>query len=376
MSKGPRWCFTVNNPGAWRPTFNPEHMHYMCYEIEHGESGTEHVQGYVRFKNRKALSTAKGLLCQEAHLEIARGNEQHNHDYCNKENGIQEFGTYDASAGSHQGSRTDLSTALEQLKAGTPKQRVFLEHPELLVKYPSGMEKAAETLLGAPLLRRDLHNTVLWGPTGTGKSHRAHVLNPEAYFTVAAPRGTFDFYSGETTVVLDEFDPLQIDIQQLLTWMDVWKVQLQCRYSNKWARWTHLIICTNLDPSLWYVSASQELRQALQRRLQAPMGRVYNVLTQQQPIDLLWWMVVPPLSGSAPPAAPPPTPATPTTPPRMKRPTPPSPTSSPPMIPPLLRRRNGSDLQDSEALLRLTTMGTADRPVYITDSDEEESQSQ
>ena len=57
-----RWCFTLNKPGDWRPVFKPEHMAYLVYQLERGEQGTLHVQGYVRFHNRKRIQTVKNVL--------------------------------------------------------------------------------------------------------------------------------------------------------------------------------------------------------------------------------------------------------------------------------------------------------------------------
>lgn len=358
MSKVCRWCFTVNNPGAWRPVWNAEHMDYMCYEIEHGESGTEHVQGYVRFKARKALNTAKGLICQEAHMEKAKGNEGQNRTYCNKENGIVEHGTFDEHQGARQGQRTDLSTAIDKLRSGTSKAQVFMEHPELLVKYPAGMEKAAEMLMGEPPTARDVHNTVLWGATGTGKTHRCMMENPNAYCTVVGPKGTFDLYSGQSVVILDEFDPNQVDIHILKTWLDKWKVQLQCRYANHWARWTAIYITTQTNPSTWYQGNTLEDRQALMRRLADPMGRIYQVLARDQEVNLKWW------DATREPARPLDTPAAAGTSAQpaaliRKRTTPPSRTSSPSSEPPLSRQRLSGSPQ-----------GSLIEPIEISDSEE------
>ena len=80
-----RWCFTLNNPAAWRPVFKPEHMAYLVYQLERGENGTLHVQGYVRFHNRKRIQTVKNVLdSQGVHLEFARGAEEQNKHYCSR----------------------------------------------------------------------------------------------------------------------------------------------------------------------------------------------------------------------------------------------------------------------------------------------------
>ena len=295
MSKVVRWCFTVNNPGAWRPAFNATHMDYMCYEIEHAPTtGTEHLQGYVRFKTRKAIATVKGLIYKEAHLEAAKGNEEQNRTYCNKEGGIVEQGVYDGTQGSKQGKRNDLTEALDKLKAGVPKAKVFQEHMNLIVKYPTGMEKAAEVAMGEPAPKRAVHNTVLWGKTGTGKTHRCMMSFPDAYCAVAREKGTWDFYSGQDVVILDEFDPLLMsNLSVLLKWLDEWKTQLECRYVNRWARWTRMYITCQTDPRTWYTGNIQEHRQALVRRLSEPMGRIVEVVSREQEIDLNWWVVEP-----------------------------------------------------------------------------------
>lgn len=312
-ARGPhskRWCFTVNNPGEWRPLFMPETMDYLCWELEHEAdtstgiaAGTPHIQGYVRFKTDKRLGPAKELICNAAHMEPARGNEAQNRTYCGKEGHIVEQGVFDGEIGARrgQGRRTDLSTALDKLKAGTPKMQVFMEHPELLVKYPAGMEKAAEALAGLPPPERPIHNTMLFGQTGTGKSHRVHHAFPDAYVATVGV-GTFDRYAGETTVILDEFEPSLVPIQELLQWLDKWRCQVKCRYSNKWARWTHMIIISNIEPRLWYPLEHPPQREALRRRLDWPMGQVFEVKDREQEINLNWF------EGLDPPV-PPPTPA-------------------------------------------------------------------
>ena len=129
-----RWCFTINNPGEYRPVFRPEHMAYLVYQIERGsEAGTQHLQGYVRFHNRKRLSTVKNVLeNQGAHLEQARGSEEQNKAYCTKEDtresGPFEFGVYDKDAGK-QGNRSDLAEIAMMARRGAALQEIADAHP-------------------------------------------------------------------------------------------------------------------------------------------------------------------------------------------------------------------------------------------------------
>lgn len=115
-----RWCFTVNNPGEWRPTYSAATMDYIVWEVEHVDDGTPHIQGYVRFKRTRDMASAKRLLCERAHVEPARGSEEQNRVYCTKEGDDAEHGeqgVYDAQAGK-QGRRTDLETVAERIRLG------------------------------------------------------------------------------------------------------------------------------------------------------------------------------------------------------------------------------------------------------------------
>lgn len=331
MSKVARWCFTVNNPGSWVPAFDEETMVYLVWANERGEDGTPHVQGYVRFKTRKAMATAKRIISDRAHLETARGTEGQNRDYCNKQplDGLHEHGTFDATAGT-RGKRNDLKECLDKLKAGIPKAKVFMEHPDLIVKYPTGMEKVAEVLLGPPPPYREVHNLVLWGSTGTGKSRRALNTFPDAYRGTVGV-GTFDRYSGEKEVILDEFDPCSVPIQELLQWLDIYSTQLKCRYTNKYARWTKMIIIANDPPAQWYLMEAQTRRDALLRRLSPPMGVVQIVESLDQPLDLNALLTGPPYLDQ--PAPSPSTPVMPVPVPHAVAPTAPAAIPTPPPTP-------------------------------------------
>ena len=118
-----RWTWTLNNPGDFRPHWDPLTMHYMIYSLERGAEGTPHLQGYTRFSKRLRLNAAKGLLgSQDFHLEKSNGSEKDNHDYCSKTDdthlaGPWEFGTYKPEAG-NKGTRNDLKQACALIASG------------------------------------------------------------------------------------------------------------------------------------------------------------------------------------------------------------------------------------------------------------------
>jgi len=86
ISPSKRWCFTLNN-------YTEEHISSLVPLLselvseavvskEVGESGTPHLQGYLKFKVKKR---PKALL-PTAHWEKARGTSLENYHYCTKEN--------------------------------------------------------------------------------------------------------------------------------------------------------------------------------------------------------------------------------------------------------------------------------------------------
>jgi len=315
-SKTARWCFTVNNPGTWEPHWDESQMHYMVFEHEVGENGTPHIQGYVCFKSRKALGTAKSFIATEAHMEPAKGNEQQNRDYCTKDATkgapVKEFGKFDPTRGT-QGKRTDITTLVEQMKteikAGRTPSGVYLtpENVGTFVKYSAGLEKVASMIRGSGDLTRDVHVTVLWGPTGTGKSHRVMTQLQDAYVCKAG-KNCMDLYQGEKTLVLDEFEDNQVSAQELNRWLDKWRCQLEARYSNKYALWTSVYILSNTDPQHWFFLSPPQVKDSVMRRLMWPGGQIFNVETRDQEVNLTWWMTADQSAASstaAPQAAPP-----------------------------------------------------------------------
>lgn len=130
-----RWSFTYNGalPGQTIEVGNENGVAYMIYQHELApETGRRHIQGYIRFANRKRFQTVQAWLaargCGGAHIEAASGNEEQNRTYCSKIESRApggdpiEFGVYDADAGK-QGKRSDLEAATGAIDRGLPWQR-------------------------------------------------------------------------------------------------------------------------------------------------------------------------------------------------------------------------------------------------------------
>ena len=64
---------------------------YLVYGREIGENGTPHLQGHVKFINKKRFGPAKAALHATAHIEVAR-DVVASVTYCKKDGDWVEFG--------------------------------------------------------------------------------------------------------------------------------------------------------------------------------------------------------------------------------------------------------------------------------------------
>ena len=79
VNRGPLrhyWCFTWNNPIMEHMdtmyTLLKHECEWFVYQEETGEEGTHHIQGTLKFKQRKRLSAIKRLINNSIHWEPTR----------------------------------------------------------------------------------------------------------------------------------------------------------------------------------------------------------------------------------------------------------------------------------------------------------------
>jgi len=287
-----RVLFTLNNPGDFRPVFDETKMAYMVWQIEKGAQGTEHIQGYIRFKKMPTGKAVDKMLgSKHAHLEECRGNEQQCKAYCTKEDTRvsvgEEHGTYNPEAGK-QGHRSDFDAIVADCKAGKPLREIAEANASDWIRYHQGIISLHEQLAPQPPAERPVEVMVLWGPTGVGKTHRvmmnADLARDGGIYKVKPGRDPWGNYRGEKTIFFDEFDYEKWTVFQMNEYLDKWRCPLDCRYHDKYAEWTRVIICANSNPMTWWPMASQPVIDAFRRRLG---GGCRYVTTREQDITEL-----------------------------------------------------------------------------------------
>lgn len=244
------WCFTINNP-------TPEELEKIKHlnviediekciaELEHvnPEEGTIHIQGYVKFNRTiRGLQVKKNYLGMRAHIEIARGTEQQNWDYCSKEGkiivskGEPNLISYD---------KTEKEARIDDKYLMIIKDAREMKEDEFREKWPKFYinNLSFVNLMRAQYLiqHTDTWNGILshknlwiWGPAGTGKSRLArsgNISNHEIY-----PKNMNKWWDGfnpdiHKRVVLDDWAPgaNSIQIKNLKDWMDRYTINAEVK---------------------------------------------------------------------------------------------------------------------------------------------------
>lgn len=289
-SQSPRWMITLwpdNLPIGWNLSDIswPHGIEYWCWGLEIcPRTGKQHYHIYCRFNHRIRFSQLFNVLPDgSCHIEMARGSEQQCRDYCwsqgshtskapNRIN-FQEVGVFNPEQGK-MGKRTDLQDIAALIDANTPMADIAKKYAPSYIRYHNGIEAYARTTAPQPPASRTVSVYVLYGPTGTGKTHRVLTAFPDAC-SVFAGKNPWDEYTGQTTLLLDEWRSSDWPIAMMNKLLDKWKLTLQCRYRNVCAAWTRVIICTNDFPGQFYAEEPNPLmREAFQRRI---LGKTYLI---------------------------------------------------------------------------------------------------
>lgn len=258
-------------------------IRYIVYGHEVGEAGNHHLQGYVEFATPHTYSAAGGLLgLRGAHWEMRRGTAYQAAEYCKKDGDFLEWGTPPQQTYAEK--RRSRATELED--QWTALRAYIDDHPfSTITEMPVGFHRlirsnmqyvkalTMEAQQRAAAGMRDVRTIVYWGLTGTGKTFNAMQSageTGELVFIITLNKeknAWFDGYSGQTTIILDEFDWHKVDINELKRLLDGYPYRLPVKGSFTYAQWTRVFITSNENPKDWYATMPQADYDAVQRRL-------------------------------------------------------------------------------------------------------------
>lgn len=270
------WCFTLNNPHAqidvdYIEPWIGNGLRYCIYQLEVGESGTPHYQGYLELDRGQRLSYVTSHL-EGAHFEPRRGTQQQAMDYCRKEesrvDGPWEFGTPTAG----QGARQDIQAFKKDIDEGATDLQLWDSHPLQFLRYGRMVDRIR--LLKQPKRTWKTEVWYLYGPPGVGKSRMAGELaGPDAYWK--SPNEVWwDGYNGQESVVLDDFSAKWLPWSTLLQVLDTNPLTLPVKGAHVNFVAKKLVITSNAKPKDLYGRRDDEEDTARKYPLEALTRRV------------------------------------------------------------------------------------------------------
>jgi hypothetical protein len=218
------------------------------------------------------MSAVKTLFKDEQmHLEPRHGTREAARDYCMKEDTRipdtepQIYGYFD----SQQGKRRDIEDAVDVITRDPTLSLALQTAPSYLLRYPRGaMLLRSLTLQRQASQWRTLSVSVVWGPTGSGKT-RSVFEKEENLYVLPVPSSSqiwFDGYTGQPAILIDDFYGW-IKPGFLLRILDGYPLLLPVKGDHVPALYERVYITSNEPPDSWYSAISPRVLAALNRRI-------------------------------------------------------------------------------------------------------------
>ncbi len=260
-----KWLLTFNNPEKYgydhdniRAALSTiKNLEYWCMCDEIGEKGTYHTHLFLYRSTSMRFCRLKSVF-PTAHIDYCRGSTQENRDYVRKEgkykgtdkeetnlpDTFEEFGECPQE---QQGKRNDLEALYGMIKDGLSDYDILESHPAYMLQM-NKIERCRQVIREEEFKNkfRDLTVEYWFGDTGLGKTRTVmERYGYENVYRVTDYKYPFDGYKGQDVLVFEEFYN-SIRIQEMLTYLDGYPLDLPCRYANKTACYTKVYILSNV----------------------------------------------------------------------------------------------------------------------------------
>nr|WAE42126.1 MAG: replication associated protein [Cressdnaviricota sp.] len=252
------WCFTINNEpllANW-----PEFIKYGIYQRERGQSGTDHLQGYMEF-NSAVRITHLTKWNSRGHYEVRKGSRDQARDYCKKEqgrvSGPYEIGTF----GKGQGERGDLDEIYHAIEGGKGELELAREYPGSWTRYNRSFNRY-RSLIEEPRSWKTMVY-VITGAPGTGKSKYCMDNAPGGYWKDNGQ--WWDGYHGQHDVIIDDFYGW-LPWNVLLRLCDRYPMQVETKGGTTTFLAKRIFITSNKEYTEWYREDKCDIA-ALARRI-------------------------------------------------------------------------------------------------------------
>lgn len=266
-SRSRKWQITINNPldkGFSHDfisdslTDNFKNLVYFCVSDEIGEAGTFHTHIFFYCANAVRFSKVRELF-YGGHFEMCSGSCKQNRDYIFKEgkyagtakeetNIKESHLEYGEMPVERQGKRNDLDDLYDMVLAGMSTQQIIAENPSYMLRRRDIdllINDMRAQKFGTSL--RDVDVSYIYGSPGVGKSYMLWNLYGRNgdYYRVSKYKNPFDGYNGQSVIAFEEFRS-QFPMSEMLSYLDVYPLELPCRFFDKTACYSKVFIISNM----------------------------------------------------------------------------------------------------------------------------------
>jgi hypothetical protein len=256
---------------------------YWCLSDETGEQGTYHTHIYFHCKSGIRFSTVQNKF-YGANIQMARGTSEQNRDYVFKEGKWEkdkkaetnhretheEMGEVPIE---RQGQRNDISDLYDMIKTGYSNYDILEDSPQFMMQVDK-IERVRQIVLEERYRtsRRKMEVTYVYGESGSGKTSSVMDKYKDNVYRITDYEHPFDAYMQQEVIMFDEFRS-SLKIQDMLNYLDIYPLQLPCRYNNKIACYTKVYITSNIRLKEQYKNVQEEQKETWK----AFIRRIHNV---------------------------------------------------------------------------------------------------
>lgn len=236
---------------------------YLIIGKEIGDSGTEHLQGYLELKERMVGGKLRKLLPKGMSLQAAKGTAEENMTYCAKDGEPLVLGTP-----MKQGARTDLEAIRISIESGVTEKDLASRNFKHWVRYHSAFTKYRQMIIE---VKRDWMPEIFiyWGATGLGKTRK--VYDDEKGEDIWTWNGNHTFYQGYDMHDVALFDDFygEINLPYILKLTDRYPMIVNIK--NGRCNWQpkKIYFTSNVNPRDWsgWLEYPQAVKNAFFRRV-------------------------------------------------------------------------------------------------------------
>lgn len=243
--------FTINfgdgNPTLLMPNEFPEWVSYVVWQLECGDEGTLHYQGYMECTGKRSLLQVRSIPGFEgAHFEQRMGSADQAETYCTKRD-THVDGPWRHGERKEPGKRSDLVHIKRMVDEGRPIVEIWDNHYGSMLRYHKAVKEYKR--IKTPARNQLTRIFVIVGPTGVGKSRLAREMFPNAYWKNLTK--WWDDYDGQTDVVWDEFRG-QYPFRELLRVLDSTPLLVETKGGHVQFIAHNICFTSNFLPEDWY----------------------------------------------------------------------------------------------------------------------------